>query len=215
MKISSVCKMWSRLNRKYLSAIICIIGALVGSWMVLFPFRKLPFLGKYGVILGKNPIIHAFIIGSFFLYLHLLITRPNLAKTSLKDSLKTVKDLAIYVIAAIFIAGAVSNLYPATALTVLLGEQAGIIAIVVGVGIGSLLPACPFISYPIIGGLYAAGAGFLGVMGMLFGAGLGFACVIAADLSFFNTRVLAFRVTLSLATAILAGLLVYVSPVSL
>ncbi len=199
-------------NRGLLSAIISILGTIILSWLVLFPFRKLPFLGKYRLILGKNPIVHVFIIAAFFLYLHLSITKPKLAKTSILDSLKTVKDLAIYVIAAIFIAGAVTNLYPANALAGVLGSQAGIIAVIIGVGIGSILPACPFISYPIIGGLYAAGAGFLGVMGMLFGAGLAFACVVAADLSFFNSRFLAMRLTLSLATATLAGVLVYISP---
>lgn len=199
-------------NRGLISTIISILGTIILSWLVLFPFRKLPFLGKYRLILGKNPIVHVFIIAAFFLYLHLSITKPKLAKTSILDSFTTVKDLAIYVIAAIFIAGAVSNLYPANALAGVLGNQAGIIAVIIGVGIGSILPACPFISYPIIGGLYAAGAGFLGVMGMLFGAGLAFACVIAADLSFFNSRFLAMRLTLSLATATLAGVLVYISP---
>ncbi len=204
-----------KLDRKHLSAIISIIGTIVGSWLVLFPYRKLPFLGKYGLLLGKNPIIHVFIIGAIFLYVHLSITKPELAKKTVKESTTTVKDIAIYVIAAIFIAGAVSNLYPTKALAGILGNQAGIIAVLVGVGIGSLLPACPFISYPIIGGLYAAGAGFLGVMGMLFGAGLAFACVIAADLSFFNSRFLVMRVGLSLGTATLAGVLVYLFPVTL
>lgn len=188
---------------------------IIASWLVLFPFRNLSFLGKYGIILGKNPIIHTLLIGTIFLYLYLFTTKPKLAKTSLTDSVNTVKDLAIYVIAAIFIAGAVSNLYPTNALTTMLGEQAGIIAVIIGVGIGSILPACPFISYPIIGGLYTAGAGFLGVMGMLFGAGIAFACVVAADLSFFDSKILTLRITLSLATALLAGILVYISPIAI
>jgi len=79
----------------------------------------------------------------------------------------------------------------------------------VGVAIGSVLPACPFIAYPIIASLYAAGASLAGVMAMLFGCGLAFACRISSDLTFFNSKVARLRLLLTFTTAIVAGLLVY------
>lgn len=202
------------LDKNRLSGIICAAATVLLGWMVLGPFRKLGFLGEYSILLGKNPMIHVLIIVAIFLYLHLYITKPDVAKKSALNSISTVKDLVIYVIAALFIAGAAVNLYPADTLASLLGEQAGIVAVLVGVAIGSFLPACPFISYPIIGGLYAAGAGFPGVMGMLFGSGLGFACVIAADLSFFDSKIMGLRMSLTFISALIAGVLVYVSGIT-
>ncbi len=196
-------------DRNKLSLLFCSLGAIFFGWLVLFPLRKLPFLGSFSILLGKNPIVHILLVFILFLYLHLFITKPDLAKRSALNSVSTTKDLIVYVLAALFVAGAAINFYPASDLAAVLGEQAGIIAVFAGVAIGGILPACPFISYPIIGGLYAAGAGFLGVMGMLFGSGLGFVCVITADLSFFDSRILALRVFLTFLAALLAGLLVY------
>lgn len=165
-------------NKKHLTTIIAIIAITIFSWLVLFPYRGLPFLGKYGIILGKNPTIHILMIAVAFLYFYLFVNKPETAKKTALNSITTVKDLLIYVIAALFIAGAATNLYPTESLAGILGNQAGITALIIGILIGAVLPACPFISYPIIGGLYTAGAGFLGIIGMLFGSGLGFACVI-------------------------------------
>lgn len=202
-------------NRKSLiSGIACIAAAIFFSWLVLFPFRKLPFLGDYAVFFGKNPTIHALMVIALFFYIYLLINKPEIAKKSAINSVETIKDLAIYVLAALFIAGAAVNIYPAGALAEVLGQQAGIIAVFAGVAIGAVLPACPFVSYPVIGGLYAAGAGFNGVMGMLFGSGLGFACVIAADLSFFDSKVMGLRMFLTFVTALIAGSLVYFSGIT-
>lgn len=192
-----------------------IIGVIFFSWVFLFPLRKLSFLGDYAIFLGKNPFIHVLMITAVFLYLHLFITKPELARRSARKSVSTVKDLVVYVLAALFIAGAAVNLLPSGVLSGFLGEQAGVIAIFAGVAIGSVMPACPFISYPIIGGLYAAGAGFLGVMGMLFGSGLSFACVIAADLSFFDSKMMSLRISLTFITALTAGILVYVSGITI
>lgn len=203
------------IDRDLLSGAVCTVAALFSSWLVLYPFRKLTFLGKYAVYFGKNPTTHVLIIIAVFLYIHLYITKPDLAKKSALDGLSTIKNVGIYVIAALFIAGAVVNLYPTESLAGILGSQAGILAVFVGVAIGAILPACPFISYPIIGGLYAAGAGFLGIMGMLFGSGLGFACVIAADLSFFDSKIMSLRISLTFLSALTAGFLVYISGITI
>lgn len=204
-----------KINRNLLSGAVCTAAAIFLSWLVLSPAMKFPSLGEYTIYFGKNPTIHVLIIFAVFLYLHLYVSKPDLAKRSALNSLSTVKDLIIYVLAALFIAGAAVNLYPAESLAGILGEQAGILAVFTGVAIGCVLPACPFISYPIIGGLYAAGAGFLGVIGMLFGSGLGFVCVISADLSFFNSKIMSLRILLTLISALTAGFLVYISGITI
>ncbi|MDI6819605.1 MAG: permease [Candidatus Hodarchaeaceae archaeon] len=160
-------------------------------------------------LFGKNPFVHALIIATVFVYLILLIAKPTVAKKSAKDSIRTLKSLMIPIIAALFIAGAIKFLVPSKMLAGFLGEQAGIAAVFIGVAIGSLLPACPFISFPIIAGVYAAGASLVGVMAMLFGSGLAFACRVTCDLMFFNPKVAGARMTLSFFVAVVAGLLVY------
>ena len=202
-------KMGFQPEKKTLLGLICLFLALFFGWLVLFPFRKLSFLGEYAIYFGKNPVIHVLLLGAFFLYVFLFISKPDLAKNSALNSARTVKDVLVYVLIALFIAGAVVNVYPAGIFSQVIGPHTGVLGVFAGVALGAVLPACPFVSYPIIGGLYAAGAGIQGVMGMLFGSGLGFVCVISADLSFFDSRVMGLRILITFFTALVAGLLVY------
>ncbi len=192
------------MNRKNLTGFLCVAAILIGAWLVIGPLR-----GKIPSLLGTNPAVHVMMILTIFLYPYLFITKPELAKKSARDSLKILSDFAVYIVAALFIAGAVINLLPSETIAAYLGEKAGIIAVLVGVGIGCILPACPFLSYPIIMGVYAAGAGLLGVMGLLFGSGTAFACVLTGDITFFNSKMMGLRVLLTVSTALVAGLLVW------
>lgn len=117
--------------------------------------------------------------------------------------------MLMFILSAIFIAGWALVFLPRGAVAGYLGEQAGIIAVFIGIAIGSILPACPFVSYPIIAGIYGAGAGLPGIMGLLFGAGLAFPCYLSNDLAYFGSRILVFRSFLTLASATVAGILVY------
>jgi len=197
--------MVGNVNRRT-SGVLCVGAILVGSWMVLGPLK-----GKIPSLLGDNPSVHVMIISTIFLYLYFSLTKPEVAKKSARDSLGALRKLAIYIVAAIFIAGAVINLLPSKTIAAYLGEQAGLMAVFVGVGIGCILPACPFIAYPIIMGVYAAGAGLLGVMGMLFGSGTAFACVLSCDLTYFNSKIMGLRLLLSTLAALVAGFLAYLT----
>jgi len=192
------------MKRGILAGALCGLAILVCSWLVLVPLRgKLPFF------LGDNPSVHVMIIITVFLYAYVAIVKPQVATKSVGDSVKTVRGSIIYIIAALFVAGAAINLLPAKLVAEYLGEQAGIIAVFVGVAIGCILPACPFISYPIIFSVYTIGAGIPGILGMLFGSGTSFACVIACDLTYFNSRIMGVRLVLTIITAMIAGILVY------
>jgi uncharacterized membrane protein YraQ (UPF0718 family) len=151
------------------------------------------------------------IILTVFLYLYFFLTKPKVAEKSARDSLRTLGNFAIYIVAALFIAGAVINLLPSKTVAAFLGNQAGLVAVFVGVGIGCILPACPFIAYPIIMSVYAAGAGLLGVMGMLLGSGTAFACVLACDLTYFNSKIMGLRLLLAVSAALVAGFLAYLT----
>ena len=109
------------------------------------------------------------------------------------------------------IAGAVLELVPAEFLSSLLGQQAGFRGVISGLMIGTLLPACPFITYPLVGTLYNSGAGFASSMAMLFGSGLIFACYLTNDLTHFNLKILSLRVGFSLTAATIATTLLYFS----
>ncbi len=176
----------------------------IGSWAFLGPLR-----GTVPLWFGKNPLIHVMIVFGVSLYLLLSLTSPTMARKSIRDSFSTLKKLFPFILAALFIAGAAVTLVPKEILAGYLGEQAGPIAVLLGVGIGSVLPACPFVSYPLIAGLWAAGAGFPGIMGMLFGAGLAFPCYLSCDLTYFDHRIMALRIALTYLAALVAGFLVY------
>jgi len=128
---------------------------LTGSWVLLGPLR-----GSVPIYFGKNPVVHVLILLGGCLYLFLFTTNPKLARRCTKESMKTLTKMFVFILAALFIAGATLTLVPKKTLAGYLGEQAGPLAVLLGVGIGSVLPACPFVSYPVIAGVWAAGAGF-------------------------------------------------------
>ena len=195
-----------RINRRIFAGFSCVLAVVVGSWAVLGPLR-----GKIPTYLGDNPIVHAMIILTISLYLYFYITKPELAKRSARDSIKNLRALAAYILAALFIAGAFINILPSKTIAAFLGDQAEIIAVLVGVAIGCILPACPFIAYPIIMSVYAAGASLPGIMGMLFGSGTAFACVLSCDITYFNSKMMGLRLLLTISTALIAGLLAYLT----
>lgn len=160
-------------------------------------------------LIGRNPLVHGMIIATILFYAYLAVFKPAFAKKCARDSIRTLKSLIVPIIAAIMIAGAVIVLLPSESLTAFLGEQAGIAAVFLGVSIGSVLPACPFVSLPIIAGVYAAGASLVAVMAMLFGSGLAFTCRVSCDLTFFKPKVAGVRIILSFFTALVAGFMVY------
>ena len=192
-----------------MASVLCGAAILVGSWSVLGPLR-----GKLPSFLGDNPSVHVMMILTVFLYIYISIIKPQIAGKSTSDSFKTIRSSIIYIIAALFIAGAAINLLPSKLVAEYLGEQAGFIAVLVGVAIGCILPACPFLSYPIIFSVYTLGAGLPGVLGMLFGSGTAFACVLACDLTYFNSKIMGIRLLLTIMTALIAGILVYIVNVS-
>jgi len=193
------------MRRGILAGVLCCIAIFVGSWSVLDPLRgKLPFF------LGDNPSVHVMMILTAFLYIYISVIKPQIVRKSVGDSLKAIRGSIIYIIAALFIAGAAINLLPSKLVAEYLGEQAGFIAVLIGVAIGCILPACPFISYPIVFSVYMLGAGLPGVLGMLFGSGTAFACVLACDLTYFNSKIMGIRLLLTIMTALVAGTLVYI-----
>jgi hypothetical protein len=202
-------------RRKHIIGFICLLGTLLLSWLVLFPYRGLKFLGPYRIYLGKNPAIHVLIAVAVFYYLYLILTSPARAAKSADVSWRTIKGSFLNIIGALLIAGAALELIPTTYLTALLGDQAGIRAVFAGVSIGTVMPACPFITYPIIAVLYGGGAGFAGTMAMLFGSGLAFACTISADIIHFDTKIMSLRLGLSFLAALVAALLFYFSGINL
>ncbi|MGQ9789019.1 MAG: permease [Candidatus Hadarchaeaceae archaeon] len=162
------------MSRGILAGILCVAAVLVSSWSVLGPLR-----GKLPLFLGDNPSVHVMMILTVFLCVYISAIKPQIARKSTGDSLKTIRGSIIYIIAALFIAGAVINLLPTEIVAEYLGEQAGFIAVLVGVAIGCVLPACPFITCPIIFSVFTLGAGLPGLLGMLFGSGTAYACVLA------------------------------------
>jgi hypothetical protein len=198
--------MLRRVNQKTLAGVLCAAAILIGSYMVVGPLK-----GKIPALLGDNPSVHIMMIATIFLYLYFSLIKPKMVEKSARDSLRALGNLAVYIVTALFIAGSAINLLPSKTVAAYLGEHAGLMAVLVGVGIGCILPACPFISYPIIAGVYAAGAGLPGVMGMLFGSGTAFACVFSCDLTYFNSKIMGLRLLLTTSAALVAGLFAYLA----
>jgi uncharacterized membrane protein YraQ (UPF0718 family) len=195
--------MMNNLLRKIIGPVLISIIPLYIYLLIVNPFQITRFFGKCRGM-------QALIITTLCLYSYLSIFKPEAAKKSVRSSVEYFSKIILILIAALFIAGSIKHVIPQEVVARCLGEETGILAVFIGVAIGSILPACPLIFYPIVAGVYAAGAGLIGVLAILFGSGLAYACRICADLTFFNPKIAGLRLLLTFLTALLAGLLVYV-----
>lgn len=185
---------------------------VVLSYLLLFPWRGLSFLGQFSTYAGRNPSIHVMIALVLLFYTYISIVRPRLAKKGRQSAIDALQTTLPNVIGALLLAGAAVELVPAQFFASVLGKSAGIRAIFTGVSIGVILPACPFVAYPVIGTLYNSGMiSFTGTMALLFGQGIGFICVLTADQVFFNLRISTMRVAFSFFNALIAANLLYLS----
>ena len=117
-------------------------------------------------IIGKSWSHRAVLIVAICIYLGTSIVSPDAAKASAETSLKEIWRLAIPIVVAMFLGGLVKNLITPKFLSKLFGTSEPREVLTAGV-VGSILPPCPFVAYPVIKAFKDAGMRFSAFMTML------------------------------------------------
>ena len=109
-----------------------------------------------------NPVIIGFVAATLLLYVVGYLREPSSVSRAVKDTLDMLfnpsQGFAYIVVAAFFLASMLSILLPREVLAAYLGREAGIKGILIGMAVGSITPGGPFLFFPILLGLYKAGA---------------------------------------------------------
>ena len=101
------------------------------------------------------------------LLLFVFLRDESLALSGIKIAGKTLWNNLTLLLAGFLLAGLVQVLLPRELIVNWLGDEAGFKSILIGCIAGGLIPGAPYAVFPIIGGLYKAGAGLGAVVGFI------------------------------------------------
>ena len=109
-----------------------------------------------------NPVVIGFAVATVLLYILGYVKDPSNVSKAVRETLNMLfnpsQGFAYIVVAAFFLASMLSILLPRDVLAAYLGREAGIKGILIGMAAGSITPGGPFLFFPILLGLYKAGA---------------------------------------------------------
>lgn len=117
----------------------------------------------------KKNIHLGIITAAVFLYLGILFWAPAQAEKCIAVGFSEMKKLFVPILVAIFAGSVVKNLLLGSRFSKVLGGKAKLRGMVAGGTIGSLLPPCPYVSYPLIKGMNDGAVNSLSTIAMLLG----------------------------------------------
>lgn len=131
----------------------------------------------------------------------------GLAKEGLKSAGKTLWSNLPLLLAGFLIGGLVQVLLPAELIQAWLGKEAGVKGVLIGCVAGGLIPGSPYVIFPIIGGLYKAGAGVGSVVGFVSAWSLWSVSRFPMEIALIDPKVATLRYAITFLVPPLAGLL--------
>ena len=156
-----------------------------------------------------NYTVLGFIAIAILMYVIAFAVNPDYVSRGLKVSYDIFVDPQIglipLLITATLIAGLVQVVIPKEVIANLLGKKAGLGGIALGSILGSLIPGGPYVVFPLLGGLYRAGAGVGTVIAFVTAWSLLSLARIPMEIPFLGTKIVALRLALSLIVPIVLG----------
>lgn len=92
---------------------------------------------------------------------------PGVALDGLLAAWRTLRHNLVLLILGFILAGLVQVLIPKELITRWLGDEAGIMGILIGCVVGGLVPGAPYATFPLVASLYQAGASIGAVVGFV------------------------------------------------
>lgn len=101
------------------------------------------------------------------LLIFLLVKDSSLAIAGVKNAGMTLWNNLVILLVGFLLAGLIQVIIPKDLIANLLGNQAGIKAVLLGCVAGGLIPGSPYAAFPIAAGFYKAGAGLGALVGYI------------------------------------------------
>jgi len=158
-----------------------------------------------------NYIVLGFIVATILMYVIAFVVSPDSVTQGLKISYDTFVDpnigLIPLIVTATLMAGLVQAAIPKEVIANFLGKEAGLRGIALGSLLGSVVPGGPYVVFPLLGGLYRAGAGVGTVIACVTAWALISLSRIPMEIPFLGIKIVALRLALSLILPIVLGVL--------
>jgi len=158
-----------------------------------------------------NYVVIGFIAGAVLTYAIGYLLNPETVKQGLRISYETLTDPTIglipLVISATLIASLAQAAIPRQIIASVLGKEAGLKGITLGTLLGSIIPGSPYAIFPLVGGLYRAGAGAGTVIAFISAWSLFSLSRIPTEIPFLGAKMVVVRIAISLIFPILLGIL--------
>ena len=136
-----------------------------------------------------------------------LIRGGGLAKDGVKLATQTLWNTLPLILAGFLIGGLVQVLLPTELIQAWLGKEARVKGILIGCLAGGLIPGSPYVMFPIVGGLYKAGAGVGAVVGFVSAWSLWSVSRFPLEIAFIDPKVATLRYAITFMVPPLAGML--------
>ena len=136
-----------------------------------------------------------------------LIRGGGLAKDGVKLASQTLLNTLPLILAGFLIGGLVQVLLPAELIQAWLGKEAGVKGVLIGCLAGGLIPGSPYVMFPIVGGLYKAGAGVGAVVGFVSAWSLWSVSRFPMEIALIDPKVAVLRYAITFVVPPVAGLL--------
>jgi len=141
------------------------------------------------------------------LLIYALIRGGGLAKDGFKLAGKTLLNALPLLLAGFLIGGLVQVLLPPELIQSWLGKEAGVKGVLIGCLAGGLIPGSPYVIFPVVGGLYKAGAGVGAVVGFVSAWSLWSVSRFPMEIALIDTKVAVLRYAITFVVPPVAGLL--------
>ena len=141
------------------------------------------------------------------LLIYALIRGGGLAKDGVKLATQTLWNTLPLILAGFLIGGLVQVLLPTELIQAWLGKEAGVKGVLIGCLAGGLIPGSPYVMFPIVGGLYKAGAGVGAVVGFVSAWSLWSVSRFPMEIALIDPKVATLRYAITFMVPPLAGML--------
>ncbi|RKY86262.1 hypothetical protein DRQ09_06300, partial [candidate division KSB1 bacterium] len=150
------------------------------------------------------------LIISFFIYLSMLMFNSVVFEKSVLMSLKERQTLIVPLVIAIFLGTAMKNIFSQKKIKKYIRKNRTMLRNVINtVIIGSILPPCPYVSYPVIEGFYKAGMDSPAIINMLVATTVVETGQLFAGFVVFGVYIEGLRILISFIGVMITGIIYY------
>ncbi len=147
---------------------------------------------------------------AFGLLIFAFLQDKTLAWNGIKLAGSSLWNNLLLLLAGFLMAGLIQVLLPKELITKWLGDESGLKSILIGCAAGGLIPGAPYAVFPIVGGLYRAGAGLGAVVGFITAWSLWSVSRLPVEIALIDPKIALIRYGITFLFPPLAGFIAHI-----